>query len=242
MWFLNRWLTSWRTKINGVFSKRSKKSDGTIGDLRHQASFSEHNRDWDGSVDAWDMDVNVYASGNEQGSKDELAEIENLKREFQNDPGSQLWIHNGYIANRDIGNWTRRRYYGANQHDKHVHWQSRSSKENTAFAGNIDDVVDAVNAPEMKPVSRTESTKVSAPKWPMSASAYFSATDRARYSVTVKAWQAQMRKRGWKISADGYFGPRSADILRQFQKEKKLKVDGKLGPKSFAAAWTAKVT
>ncbi len=242
MWFLNRWLTSWRDKVNGVFKRRSKRSDGTIGDLRHQASISEHNRDFDGSVDAWDMDVNLYDSGNDTGSKDELAEIENLKREFENDPGSQLWIHKGQIANRDIGNWRRRTYYGANKHDKHVHWQSRSSKEKTTFAGNIDDVEDAINAPEMKPVSHTSESTSVAPKWPMGPSAYFAASRNPRYSVTVKAWQARMKKRGWKITADGYFGPRSADILRQFQKEKKLKVDGKLGPKSFAAAWTAKVT
>lgn len=58
----------------------------------------------------------------------------------------------------------------------------------------------------------------------------------------VLQWQKRMSYRGWRIACDGVFGPQSAGILTKFQKEKKLKVDGILGPQSWAATWTAKIT
>ena len=35
----------------------------------------------------------------------------------------------------------------------------------------------------------------------------------------IRAWQTQMRKRGWDIVADGLYGPRSATVARAFQRE-----------------------
>lgn len=58
----------------------------------------------------------------------------------------------------------------------------------------------------------------------------------------VLRWQKRMHYRGWRIACDGVFGPQSAEMLVKFQKEKKLKTDGVLGPQSWAAAWTAKIT
>ena len=58
----------------------------------------------------------------------------------------------------------------------------------------------------------------------------------------VKRWQAQMKARGWRLDADGIFGNASATVARTFQAEKGLGVDGKVGPKTWAAAWTAGVT
>lgn len=58
----------------------------------------------------------------------------------------------------------------------------------------------------------------------------------------VLVWQKRMSYRGWRIACDGIWGPQSDEILYKFQKEKKLTVDRILGPKSWAAAWTAKIT
>lgn len=55
-------------------------------------------------------------------------------------------------------------------------------------------------------------------------------------------WQRRMRNRGWPITADGVYGPQSARIARLFQTEKRLKVDGLVGRKTWDAAWTAAVT
>lgn len=58
----------------------------------------------------------------------------------------------------------------------------------------------------------------------------------------VLQWQKRMSYRGWRIACDGVFGPESRNKLVAFQKEKKLKVDGILGPESWGATWTAKIT
>ncbi|MGH3745820.1 MAG: peptidoglycan recognition protein family protein [Micromonosporaceae bacterium] len=60
--------------------------------------------------------------------------------------------------------------------------------------------------------------------------------------AAVRTWQAQMRKRGWTIGVDGAYGPQSEKVCRAFQREKKLGADGIVGPKTWAAAWTAPIT
>jgi len=35
-WYLNRFLTSFRAQVDDRFRRRSKRSDGTIGDPAHQ--------------------------------------------------------------------------------------------------------------------------------------------------------------------------------------------------------------
>ena len=64
------------------------------------------------------------------------------------------------------------------------------------------------------------------------------------YSKGLKMWQQRMKDRGWSgIGAvDGRFGPATEKVVRQFQKSKGLGVDGKIGPGTWAAAWTEPVT
>lgn len=58
----------------------------------------------------------------------------------------------------------------------------------------------------------------------------------------VRQWQARMRDRGWRIDVDGAYGPRSRDVATAFQREKRLAVDGVVGPETWRAAWTAPIT
>jgi hypothetical protein len=58
----------------------------------------------------------------------------------------------------------------------------------------------------------------------------------------VRDWQAKMRSRGWSIGVDGAYGPESERVCRAFQSEKRLGVDGKVGPQTWSATWTAPVT
>ncbi|QKW40723.1 peptidoglycan-binding protein [Actinomadura sp. NAK00032] len=48
--------------------------------------------------------------------------------------------------------------------------------------------------------------------------------------------------RGWRIAADGAYGPRSESVCRSFQAEKGLAVDGIVGPATWRAAWEAPIT
>uniref|UniRef100_UPI002AD232AC peptidoglycan-binding domain-containing protein n=1 Tax=Frankia sp. Cr1 TaxID=3073931 RepID=UPI002AD232AC len=73
---------------------------------------------------------------------------------------------------------------------------------------------------------------------PRNHSGFYALTDR----VGITQWQGQMRARGWAIDVDGQFGPRTATVTWAFQAEKGLAVDGRVGPVTWAAAWTAALT
>lgn len=132
---LNPALTAYRNAINLRLPNRGRHSDGGYADLAH-GSTSQHQPDADGTVDAFDMDVNLLASSAPIGSAAELQLIEALKLDFEQDPygRGQLWIHHREIANRDVDNWRERGYSGDNPHTQHVHWQSRQSREHIAAA------------------------------------------------------------------------------------------------------------
>jgi|GEM_PF-3371626 len=57
------------------------------------------------------------------------------------------------------------------------------------------------------------------------------------YNSDVERWQAQMRERGWDITVDGFFGPQSAEVARQFQQEQGLVVDGIVGIRTWESAF-----
>jgi len=58
----------------------------------------------------------------------------------------------------------------------------------------------------------------------------------------VRTWQSKMRSRGWAIDVDQIYGPGSERVCRQFQQEKRLTVDGKVGPQTWSMTWSAPVT
>jgi hypothetical protein len=124
-WHLNPALTNFRAAVNAAYPGRDKTSDGTIGDLAHQGTASDHNPDPDdGSVDAWDMDVQLHGANKPAPG----ADLEHLKTVFQAHESSRYWIHNRVIASRDT-DWRRFPYTGSNPHDKHIHWNTRQSHE-----------------------------------------------------------------------------------------------------------------
>ncbi|QGJ97476.1 peptidase [Microbacterium phage Azizam] len=92
-----------------------------------------------------------------------------------------------------------------------------------------------------------------APAFPLPWGWYFGPQSGPRESVSgyhgngqhLAVWQARMIARGWDLGpsgADGRYGDRTRDVARAFQAEKGLTVDGKIGPATWAAAWTAPVT
>jgi len=89
-----------------------------------------------------------------------------------------------------------------------------------------------------------------APAFPLPAGWYFGPASGPRESVSgyyshavdLKRWQAQMRARGWTLPVSGHYDPPTGQAVRQFQAEKRLAVDGLIGARTWAAAWTAPVT
>lgn len=130
-WYLNPALTRYREAVNAAYPRRDKGTDGTIGDEHHKPP-SDHLEDADGSVDAWDMDVEVNGKGQPYA-----ADVEHLKKVFERHEASRYWIHNGQIATRSNG-WRREAYSGPNPHTAHVHWNTRESHENSTQPWEVD--------------------------------------------------------------------------------------------------------
>jgi hypothetical protein len=142
-WYLNGALTRFREAVNAAYPHRDKESDGTIGDEAHSSRSSDHNPDPAGesdagSVDAWDMDVEVNGRGQLYA-----ADVEKLKRVFESHPSSKYWIHNDQISHRSEG-WKPRSYSYAgpdrNRHEKHVHFNTREEFEESRAPWEVEDM------------------------------------------------------------------------------------------------------
>ncbi|QXJ21638.1 peptidoglycan-binding protein [Actinomadura graeca] len=58
----------------------------------------------------------------------------------------------------------------------------------------------------------------------------------------VRTWQKQMVKRGFDLKVDGIYGPKSEDDARDLQKMAGLKIDGKVGEKTWKCTWECNIT
>ncbi|MDP8971162.1 MAG: peptidoglycan-binding protein [Actinomycetota bacterium] len=67
-------------------------------------------------------------------------------------------------------------------------------------------------------------------------------TGQAQHRDGVEAAQRQLEKRGWAIVVDGYLGEQTLAVVRKFQREKNLTVDGLIGPSTWRAIWEAPIT
>jgi hypothetical protein len=65
---------------------------------------------------------------------------------------------------------------------------------------------------------------------------------RGSTGAGVRALQTRLVQRGWNLSVDGSFGPVTDRVVRGFQADKSLEVDGIVGPITWATLWTAPIT
>ncbi len=64
----------------------------------------------------------------------------------------------------------------------------------------------------------------------------------SKFDSNVQTWQGQMQSRGWTVGVDGYFGQQTLGVVKGFQQEKNLGVDGLIGNITWNAAWGLPVT
>lgn len=231
-WYLAPSLDQLRSEVNARWPKRSKRSDGTIGDEAHSARKSDHNPNRRGSVNAIDITAKGISTG---------ALIAAAKRH----PSVRYIIYDRQIMNRDIDNFKPRAYRGANPHTKHVHislYQRRSAEVDTRSWR----IATAV-APPPKPKPKTRK----APEFPLKPGHWYGPESRdrrnhsgyyARDRAGIRQLQQRLKDRGWRINVDGRYGTATRDVVRSFQREKRLRVDGAVGAQTWAALWESPIT
>lgn len=72
--------------------------------------------------------------------------------------------------------------------------------------------------------------------------AYPMVLKRGSRGVHVRTLQQRLRDRGWTIGVDGIYGAQTEKVVRAYQKEKRLAVDGIVGRQTWISVFTAKVT
>lgn len=114
-WRVARSLNVLLAQINAAAPRRSKLSDGSIGDARHSSRLSDHNPDAGGVVRARDF------THDPTGGFDAHAFAERLRQ--SRDPRIKYVISNGRIfaGNAGPSPWVWRKYNGTNKHTKHAH-------------------------------------------------------------------------------------------------------------------------
>jgi len=109
-----------REQFDDSYPQRSRKSDGWIGDVRHQSrgNASDHNPDANGIVRAIDIDRNLYDGGH----PDEMLDIADQIRlcAKRGDKRIKYIIFNHKIASAK-SLWRFRAYRGINPHVRHCH-------------------------------------------------------------------------------------------------------------------------
>ncbi len=120
-------------EFNEAFPDRDKGSDGTVGDLAHQESVSDHNPDETGNtggksdadnineVHAADVDDDLRRSG---WTMERCVQIILGRCRSGAEKRLDYIIYNRRIWSRS-GGWMMREYTGSNPHDKHAHFSIR---------------------------------------------------------------------------------------------------------------------
>ncbi len=131
-WILVPCLVTLRSEFNALAPDRDKASDGSIGDVAHAQSSSDHNPDETGNtptedadsineVHAIDVDKDLRRAG---WTMQKAVEIIVVRHRQGRDDRLQNVIYNRVIWSRSWG-WTARRYTGANAHTQHAHFSAR---------------------------------------------------------------------------------------------------------------------
>jgi peptidoglycan hydrolase-like protein with peptidoglycan-binding domain len=165
-------------------------------------------------------------------------------------------------AARDLIDWYRQQGSGGNLWP-HQHWKPTSCCGAVLVAwvaAGAPRPAGPGPAPGQPPGPPPAPPGTPAPPFPLPDGSYFGPKSGPRESVSgyfshrddLRRWQAQMKARGWRkvpgtggrkdFADDGLYGDDTAAVARAFQAEKRLDVDGLIGPATWAAAWTAPVT
>ena len=116
-----------REQTDDCFPERLRKSDGWIGDLKHQSRKSDHNPLPSGEVCAIDIDAGL---SEEQGISHALAD--QIRLAAKSDKRISYIIHAEKICSpRSFWRW--KKYSGINPHHKHIHVSFKPNQKGEFF-------------------------------------------------------------------------------------------------------------
>lgn len=90
------------------------------------------------------------------------------------------------------------------------------------------------------PVTRDAAGRV--PDYPKPAGPGMTWAERGGDAGAARAFQQRLHDRGWTITVDGVWGPRSEDVCSQFQRQARLTPDGVGGPQVWTALHVLPIT
>ena len=208
-WHLAPSLVEFRAEVDKKWPKRSKKSDGTIGDTSHAARKSDHNPNSRGSVNAIDI---TYPG------VDPDVVIAAVKKH----PSAAYVIFNRHIYSATDG-WVKKPYTGISPHTEHLHISIKQSvkAENSTvkwFTTPAKPVVKPVVKPAKKPAL---------PKYP----------GANKLKVGSKNTAVNVVQTAVGNPVTGTMTPADVASVKRFQRlrPKLWPADGVVGPKTYAS-------
>src|SRR3990167_834730 len=119
-WRVAKSLDKLRKQVNALAPGRSKASDGTIGDLRHAATKSDHNPlDHDHNPNTAGVVLALDLTHDPAGGCDAGKIADSLVGSRDDRIAYIIW--NKRIISPTVSPWKWRMYSGSNPHTKHVH-------------------------------------------------------------------------------------------------------------------------
>lgn len=221
-WRVARSLETLLSQFNATYPRRSKASDGSIGDAAHASRTSDHNP-WfgPGIVTARDFTHDPANGMDIDRLTDELA--------ASRDNRIKYIIANAYILDSRPGNspWKWVKYNGSNPHTKHFHL---SVMDNASC--------DDPRAWDL-PSFRRAGTPAPAPNpTPTPGQRVLYLTTPNMVGADVKTVQERLNRdypSYSKLTVDSVFGQATDKVVREFQRRAGLTVDGAVGPATRSA-------
>ncbi|WP_374224577.1 peptidoglycan-binding protein [Micromonospora sp. C51] len=257
------WGHQFRKEMNALAPKRDKSSDGSIGNTAHQSYPSGHNPDETGNPERHDADninevraIDVDADFRVPGLSAQMVVAYLVGRCRAGKERRLIYI----IYNRTIwsasSGWQARKYTGSNPHTSHIHLSGHPDGDDDGRPFGLASVM-----PKPKPAAGKPAPGP-AIKFPLPAGYYFGPKTGPANSVSghygrkfaghtdrywLQRWAIQLGKRGWAIGKgktwlrrhgnDGRWGPEYQALVKRFQADQRLTQDGKLGPRTWDAAF-----
>lgn len=224
-------LDTLRSQVNKLAPKRSKASDGWLGDAKHSMRKSDHNPEPDGTVDALDITHDPKNCVDIHKLCDALIASKDRRISYL--------ICNGKIISGAGGKqpWVKRVYTGPNKHTKHIHVSVKDEHQDDTTPWKIEAAFGKASPAPIKvtpmPVAPIADKPVKLE--PVTAPA------QATNKEIIMTVQKRLKDLGYNPGgADGILGPLTRGSILSFKNDNKMKPVDTIDDELLTALATAK--